>query len=117
MKYRLFLIGILLIGNVLAYTPTYELCFDEDGRGYECYDGILYIDEYAIWERVLSEEQSEFLFNDGLGRILITDLCFENGLGYKCFSWSQNKELEEIIKSLQDKLFENELGTTGVRNR
>ena len=82
------LIILSLLGVVSAYVPTYKLCFDKDSRGIECmpFDGLL--DETGIWNRILTDEQVEHLYNDGKGGCVRYGLCFDRNMrGYPCLEW------------------------------
>ena len=58
---------IFTIYFVSAYTPTRNLCFDEDGRGIECYGldrKLVAYYEFGVWDKALTQEQVEHLFSE-----------------------------------------------------
>ncbi len=87
------LVSILMLVSTIylasAYTPTYELCFDENGRGIECYSlNAVFSDYYGFngevffWNRTLTFEEAE-----EIGKELFQDLCFIKGRGIDCAQW------------------------------
>ena len=83
--------------GVISAIPTLNLCYDIDGRGIECYNSLYFdlsfyypIDEWAIWNRTLYEEQVFYLGAKGEGR---------NGMGYTCYDYYVLEAYNRLINS------------------
>ena len=83
------MIFLMVMTIISAYTPTYELCFDENGRGITCLDKVEYsLREYIgakgggagyIWTMEIED------MNVTWHIIWFNDFCFTEGRGHFCY--------------------------------